>query len=179
MFLTTFCNESLLHLTDKLLPSATKLWRLCFTGVCHSVHEGGGPIPACIAGSIPACLAAGGGCYSSMHRRWYPSMPCSWGCYPSMHCRWYPNMPCSGRRGGLLPRRCLFQGVCSGGCLLWGGACSRGVCSRGCLLRGGSAAWGCLLRGGGVETPFPPPPSRMPTVADGTHPAGMHSCYLN
>ena len=30
----------------------------------HSVHGGGGAIPACIAGGIPACLAAGlqGGC---------------------------------------------------------------------------------------------------------------------
>ena len=31
-----------------------------FTPVCHSVHRGG--IPACIAGSIPTCLAAGGRC---------------------------------------------------------------------------------------------------------------------
>ena len=31
-----------------------------FTGVCDSVHKGGGAIPACIAGGIPACLAAGG-----------------------------------------------------------------------------------------------------------------------
>ena len=33
-----------------------------FTPVCHSVHGGGGRggIPACIAGDIPACLAAGG-----------------------------------------------------------------------------------------------------------------------
>ena len=31
----------------------------------------------------------------SVHRGWYPSMPCSGGWYPSMHCRWYPSIPCS------------------------------------------------------------------------------------
>ena len=41
-----------------LLPSATKLRRLCFYR-CVSVHKGGGGIPACLAGGIPACLAAG------------------------------------------------------------------------------------------------------------------------
>ena len=54
-----------------LLPSATKLRRLCFYR-CVSVHRGGGipaclaaglqgvcAIPACIAGGIPACLATG------------------------------------------------------------------------------------------------------------------------
>ena len=46
-----------------------------FTGVCLST--GGDAIPACIAGSILACLAAGRVCYPSMHWRWYPSMPCS------------------------------------------------------------------------------------------------------
>ena len=40
--------------TDGSLPSATKLPRLCFTGVC---------------------LSMGG--YPSMHCRWYPSMHCS------------------------------------------------------------------------------------------------------
>ena len=31
-----------------------------FTGICHSVNGGGGgAIPACIAGDIPACLEAG------------------------------------------------------------------------------------------------------------------------
>ena len=48
-----------------LLPPATKLGQgYIFTGVCDSVHGGGGGsgggIPACIAGDIPACLAAGG-----------------------------------------------------------------------------------------------------------------------
>ena len=40
-----------------LLPSATKLRRLCFYR-CVSVHRGGG-IPACLAVGIPACLATG------------------------------------------------------------------------------------------------------------------------
>ena len=60
-----------------------------------------------------------------------------------------------------------------------GGGCSRGVCSRGvcsqgeCLLQGVPAqGWG-LLRGG-VETP--PFQKQTATVADGTHPTGMHSC---
>ena len=40
-----------------LLPSATKLRRLCFYR-CLSVHRGGGVgIPAYLAGGIPACLA--------------------------------------------------------------------------------------------------------------------------
>ena len=45
-----------------LLPPATKLGQgYIFTGVCDSVQGGGGGgIPACIAGDIPACLAAGG-----------------------------------------------------------------------------------------------------------------------
>ena len=41
------------------LPPAMKLGQgYVFTHVCDSVHRGDG-IPACIAGSIPACLAAG------------------------------------------------------------------------------------------------------------------------
>ena len=74
------------------LPSATKLRRLCFY-ICLSFSSHGG------------------------------------GCYPSMHCRWYPSMPCSRSLGGLVP-----GGACSGGGgLLWGGllgggcACSGGV----------------------------------------------------
>ena len=48
---------------------------------------------------------------------------------------------------------------------------SRGVSAPGGPLRGG----GCLLRGDVcVETP--PPPKQTATVANGTHPTGMHSC---
>ena len=68
---------------------------------CVSVHGGGrgGAIPTCIAGGIPACLAAGG-------------------CYPSMHCRWYPSMP---SRGGSPP-----GGVPGPGVSAPGGVCSQG-----------------------------------------------------
>ena len=86
------------------------------------------------------CLSTGGG-------GWW---------YPSMHRRWYPNMPCnrspgggSAPRGGLLP-----------GGLLLGGSAPRG----GCLLRVGVC----------VETPLR---KQTATVADGTHPTGMLSCF--
>ena len=45
------------------------------------------------------------------------------GCYSRMHCRWYPNMPCSRSPGG-----CLVPG--GGGCLVLGGAWSRGCVER-------------------------------------------------
>ena len=85
-----------------------------FTRICQSLCSQGGATPACIAGGIPACLAAGG---SAMG-----------GCAPG---------------GGPAPRGCLLQGclllegACSRGDLLKGGICSRGVpgpggaCSRG------------------------------------------------
>ena len=74
--------------------------------------------------------------------------PQGWGCYPRIHCRWYPSMPCS--------RGVHAQGGgCSQGCLLWwgGGSAPRGRC----------------------ETP---PRKQTATVADGTHPTGMHSCFI-
>ena len=96
-----------------------RLQRSCeghvFTRVCQSFSsQSGGAIPECIAGGIPACLAAGG---------------------------------------------CLLQGVPVPGEVpaLW--VCSQGVCS-----------WG---GGGGVCRP---PWKQTATVADGTHPTGMHSC---
>ena len=82
-----------------------------------------------------------------------------------------------------------------GGCLvpggqLLGGAWSRGgVCSGapgpggGVPGPGGPGPGGCLvpgglLWGGGIPacTEADPPPRQMATVADGTHPTGMHSC---
>ena len=70
------------------------------------------------------------------------------GCYPSMHCRWYPSMPCSrswgdrglqdhtqgGSLGGSVQGGCLLPGgggpalggLLPGGCLLPVGACSQG-----------------------------------------------------
>ena len=91
-----------------LLPSATKLRRLCFY-TCLSV-----------------ILFGGGAIQHALQVVSHPSMPCSRGCvcYPSMHCRLYPSMPWS-------------EGVCPGGGACFGGACSRGVpAPGGCLLPG-------------------------------------------
>ena len=75
--------------------------RLCFY-TCVWFCSQGGAIPACIAGGIPTCLAAG----------------LQGGCYRSMHCRWYPNMPCSRSPGGcLVPGgACLGEYLVPGGC---------------------------------------------------------------
>ena len=66
-----------------------------------------------------------------------------------------------------------------GGAWSQGGAWSRGVHGSGrCLLPGG---WGCmvpgglLLVGGGCLVETPPPTA---TAAGGTHPTGMHSCWV-
>ena len=88
-----------------LLPPATKLGQgYIFTGVCDSVHGGGGGcgggIPACIAGDIPACLAAGG--VLSQHAL---------------------------QEGCLLPGGAWSRGAALGGVPGLGGACSQGVCS--------------------------------------------------
>ena len=91
-FLITAHTSDHCRLFQSFLPPATKLGQgYVFTCVCDSVHSGG--------------------CYPSMHCRWYPSMPCSrsGGCYPSMHCKWYPNMLCSRTPGG---------GSAPGGCLV-------------------------------------------------------------
>ena len=114
------------------LPSATKLRRLCFC-TCLSV-----------------ILFTGGVCY------------------PSMYCRWYPSMPCS--RGVCAIPACIAGGIpaclAAGGCLLLGGVCScRSACSRGVPAPG---------KGLGD-----PPWKQTGTVADGTHPTGMHSCFGN
>ena len=90
-----------------------------FTRVCDSVHGGVCVIPACIAGGILACLAAGlgGGC-----------LLLGGVCFQGV---------------------CLLLGVCSQGCLLWGVSAPRGhlllggvcswvvVCSREVSAPGG------------------------------------------
>ena len=65
-----------------------------------------------------------------------------------------------------------------------------GVCSKlvpslgGCLLPGGLLLEGCLVRGvcsGGLISQNAlrqTPPGDMTAGADGTHPTGMHSCFL-
>ena len=73
------------------------------------------------------------------------------GCYPSMHCRWYPSMPCSRSPGGVPG----LGGAWSGGCLVWGvpglgGAWSGGVPGGVACSWGGAWSRGhCLLPGRG------------------------------
>ena len=68
------------------------------------------------------------------------------------------------RRGG-----CLVRGVCSQGeCLVRGGVSA----PRGLPGPGRSAPGGCLVRGGCGDPPV------TATAAGGTHPSGMHSCFL-
>ena len=75
------------------------------------------------------------------------------GCYPSVYCRWYPSMPC---RGGVLSQHALQ------------------VVSQHALQQEGvPAPGGYLLRG----VWRPPSRKQTATVADGTHPTGMHSCW--
>ena len=64
------------------------------------------------------------------------------GCYCSMHCRWYPSIPCSRSLGGASSQR--GQGAWSrGGCMLLGG---RGcLVQRGGLLLGEEGLCGLLL----------------------------------
>ena len=63
-----------------------------------------------------------------------------------------------------------------GGCLLWGGACSRGSGLKGCACSQGGGVVpapggkGSGLRGCLVETP------QMATAVGSMHPTGMHSC---
>ena len=76
-----------------------------------------------------------------------------------MHCSWYPSMPCSRSPGGLPGP----EGVPG----------PSGVS----LVPGGSPWSGGLLGPRGVPAPggWRPPTQQMATVADGTHPTGMHS----
>ena len=92
----------------RLLPPTNEVWgKVIFSEACvkNSV-QGGCAIPACIAGGIPACLAAGG---------------CT--------------IPACLAAGGSAPGGCLVWGVPGlRGCLVRGGAWSGGVCLRGCLV---------------------------------------------
>ena len=110
-------------------------------------------------------------CYPSMHCRWYPSMPCSrsrgGGCYPSMHCRWYPSMSCSRSWGGYPSMPCRFPGPHPRGKF-------RGICLWGVSTPTAKGE----VEGDPVQAhSLIPPPQQMATVADGTHPTGMHSCF--
>ena len=107
------------------------------------------------------------------------------------------SMHASGGRGHV----CFLGGVCAS----WGGVCFLGVCMlpRGCACFPGGvhtsgggvcASGGCVCFPGGVHASRgcvsgghacnTPPPSLIPrdTVgqwAGGTHPTGMHSCFIH
>ena len=76
------------------------------------------------------------------------------GCYPSIHCRWYPSMPCSG--GVCAIPAFIASGIpaclAAGGCLLLGGLLLGGVAFCYSLLLWSSvmAFWfgGLLIEGG-------------------------------
>ena len=74
-------------------------------------------------------------------------------------------------------------GSAPGGCLLWGMPALGGACSGGFLLWGQCLLWGGLLPGGsaalggGGGCGYPPTQKQTATVADGTHPTGMHSSF--
>ena len=62
-----------------LLPPATKLGQgYVFTRVCDSVHRGGVLFQHSLQVVSQHALQQGG-CYPSIHCKWYPSMPCSRG----------------------------------------------------------------------------------------------------
>ena len=156
---------------------------------------GGGGIPACIVGGIPAWLAAG----------------LQGGGIPACIAGGIPACLAAGLQGGGIPA-CLagFQAHTQGGSLGgsdWGvsrptpigeveGDLARVVSrptpkgkvvedqARGSLQAqtwGGAWSWGCLLLGGawsqgGACSGGMGKPPRMATAASCTHPTGMHSC---
>ena len=110
-------------------------------------------------------------------------------CYPSMHCRWYPSIPCSRSPEGVsAPGACLLLG---GGLLLW----PSGLVAFWLKTAFWYGLWGpeghnrrpphqaiteghhrkgvCL-----VETPHTTHPPGTATAAGGSHPTGMHSCFM-
>ena len=122
-----------------------------FTHVGDSVHRRGGGIPACIAGGIPACLVAG------LQGGWYPSMSCR---FPGPH----PGGKLRGlaRRGVSRPTpKGEVEGFGLGGLQAHTQGVSRPTPSMG----------GCIP----ACTEADPP---MATAAGGTHPTGMHSCFV-
>ena len=138
-----------------------KLRRLCFYR-CLSVNKGGVSQHALQVVSQHALQQVSRGC-----------------AIPAFIAGAIPACLATDLQGGLLP-----EGSAPGRVPAPGGGCSEGVCSWGCLLQGDSAfgrmpaSGGCLLGGsasrwGCVETPQK---KQTATVADSTHPAGMHSC---
>ena len=125
-----------------------------FLQVCVCPQVGGG-IPACLAGGIPACLSTGlrggGGAIPA----------CIEGGIPACLATGLRGMPGLGVCSQLVPSL--------GGCLLPGGLLLGGVPG----LRG--SAWGGLVSQHALRQT---PPGETTAGADGTHPTGMHSCFL-
>ena len=102
-----------------------------------------------------------------------------WGWYPSMPCRWYPSMPCSRSLGGVsrpTPRgnvRGLALGDPHPPGPHLGGSPGRYPGGSPGPHSGGSPG-PHLVRDPSMQTP----PPLTATAADGTHPTGMHSCFL-
>ena len=140
-----------------------------------------------------------GGCYPSMHCRWYPSMSCSrfswwrvW--YPSMDCMFpgpHPRGKFGGSGWGVSPGhtqggsrvgsgpgpqpRGKLRGIWSEGSAPWC-VCSRGVaCSKGVSASRGVPALGGACSGGACSGRCGDPPM-MATAVGSMHPTGMHSC---
>ena len=93
--------------------------------------------------------------------------------------RWYPSMPCSRSPGGWNPSMpCRFPGPHPGGKFrgIWPGGVSRPTPKgevQGDLVRGGLQAH---TRGSIPACTEADPPTA--TAVGGTHPIGMHSCFL-
>ena len=102
---------------------------------------------ACVKNSIH------GGWPSSMHYRWYPSIPCR-----------YPGGGIPACLAGLQAHN---QGGSSG---VWPGG-SPGPHLGGLQAHTHGVIPAC------TEADKPPPPQKA-TAAGGTHPTGMHSCFL-
>ena len=80
----------------------------------------------------------------------------------------------------VVSQHALQQGVCAIPACIAGGipACpaAGGVCSWGVPAPGGSAPGGLPCRGPAPGRGVEAPRKQTATVADGTHPTGMHSC---
>ena len=159
--------------------------KVVFTGVCLSTggRGGWGGIPACLAGFQAhtqggSLGGSGGGGGLQAHTQggsWGRSGPGPqpWGKLRGI----WSRSTAKGEVEGDLVQAHSQGGSWGGsgeGCLLGGGCLLWGLLPGGWMLPGGACSWG-----GGSETPPDPPCQQTATVADGTHPTGMHSCGLN
>ena len=156
--------------------------KVIFSQACDSVHRGGawsggvgawsrgvGLVQGCVSG--PGGVPGLGGCAWSRGCL-VPGGAWSWGVCMVLGGTWSGGCAWSGRVPG--PGGAWSGG---GGCLVPGGVPGlggwpgpRGAWSQGvCMVRGGVPG----PRGGLVETP-----PEAATAAGGTHPSGMHSCFI-